>query len=83
MKLELTNRAKECSERIADLTQEHNDYQMLVSCIKALQAVKNNPDKFKYTDDDYKKVIETVHDLCARHEIRLPDENEWDSIEIV
>lgn len=83
MRLDLSSRAKECTERINELTQEYNDYQMLVSCIKALQAVKINPSKFKYSDDDYQKVIATVHDLCAKHEIRLPDDTEWDSVDII
>jgi hypothetical protein len=83
VKLELTARAKECTERINELTSEYNDYQMLVSCIKALQAVKIHPDRFKYSNEDYDKVVNTVRDLCARHEIRLPDDTEWESVDII
>ncbi len=83
MKIELSERARECTVRINELTQEYNDYQMLVSCIKALQAVKLNPNKYRYSTEDYNTVVERVHDLCARHEIRLPDDTEWESVDIV
>jgi hypothetical protein len=83
MRLELTSRARECAERIRDLEKEYKDYELLVSCIRALAAVKINPTKFEYSDDDYNKVVDKVRDLCARHEIRLPDDTDWDSVDIV
>lgn len=83
MKLDISERAKECTKRIDELTQEYNDYQMLVSCIKAVQAVKAYPDKFQYTPDDYEKVIATVRNLCDKHEITLPDDTEWESVDII
>lgn len=83
MRLELSDRAKECTTRISELTQEYNDYQMLVSCIKALQAVEQNPQKYNYSDEDYNTVISRVNDLCARHEIRIPDGTAWASVDIV
>lgn len=83
MKLELSDRAKECSIRVNELTQEYNDYQMLVSCIKALQAVENNPTKYQYSTADYEKVIDRVRDLCAKHEIRLPENIDWNSVDII
>lgn len=83
MKLDISGRVKECTERVDELVRECTDYQMLVSCIKALRAVKIYPEKYKYSAEDFDTVVNTVRNLCAQHEIRLPDDTEWESVDII
>jgi hypothetical protein len=83
MELNISERVKETQMRIHDLVVELNDYTALVACIRALAAVTNNPDRFtKTSQDDINKLTERVRNICAKHEIRLPDYVEWGAIEL-
>lgn len=85
MKIKLSDRAKECSEAMRELSEEMADYNSIVMCVRALQAVANNPEKFTYDQSDYDKVVSKLRSLCAKHEIQLPDTEyiEWNTVEIV
>lgn len=85
MRIRLSDRAKECNDRMIELVDELNDYNSIAMCAKALQAVATYPDKFEYSQDDYDKVITKFYNLCAKHEIKLPDDEfiEWSTIDIV
>lgn len=85
MQIKLSDRAKECSESMKELSEEMNDYNSIVMCVRALAAVSNNPEKFKYEQSDYDKVVSKLQNLCAKHEIQLPNSEyiEWSTIEIV
>lgn len=85
MKLNLSERAKECAERSQEMKQEIDDLNQIVMCIRALQADEANPNKFNYDPKDYDGVLERLRSLCAKHELRLPDSDyiEWRSIEII
>jgi len=83
MELNISDRVKETQLRIHDLVVELNDYSALVSCIRALATVTNNPDKFKNTkESDIIKLSDRVRKICAKHEILLPEYVEWGTIEI-
>lgn len=82
MQIHLSQRVDECQARIVELTQEMQDYQGIMACIGALQAVTRSPTKYPMTD--YQKVVTKLEHLCARHEIRIPSEGpDWESIEVV
>jgi len=85
MKIKLSDRAKECSESMRELSEEMADYNSIMMCVRALQAVSSNPEKFKYEQADYDKVVAKLRSLCAKHEIPLPDAEyiEWSTVEIV
>jgi hypothetical protein len=85
MQIKLSDRAKECSEAMKELSEEMADYNSIVVCVRALAAVSNNPEKFKYEQEDYDKVVNKLRNLCAKHEIQLPttDYIEWSTVEIV
>lgn len=84
MKVKIADRIQECSTGLKNLTSEMNDYNTIVICIKALQAAAQYPNKFKYSDEDYKKVVDKLYKLCAKHEIQLSsDYVEWSSVEII
>lgn len=87
MKLKLSERAKECTERLDELRQEMEDLNHIVMCIRANQAVERDPERYKgkYDEKDYEEVLAYLRNLCAKHEIPLPNTGfiEWNSIEIV
>lgn len=85
MQIKISDRAKECSESMRELSEEMTDYNSIVMCIRALQAVANNPEKFKYDQADHDKVVNKLRSLCSKHEIPLPDTDyiEWGTIELV
>jgi len=85
MKIQISDRAKECSEDMKELADEMNDYNAIVMCIKSLQAVHMQPEKFTYPQEDYDRVVSKLYNLCAKHEIQLPEAEymEWTSVEIV
>lgn len=85
MKIKISDRAKECSEAMRELSEEMADYNAIVMCVRALQAVTTNPEKFTYEQSDYDKVVNKLRNLCAKHEIPLPDSEyvEWNAVEIV
>lgn len=85
MQIKLSDRAKECSEALRELSQEMADYNSIVMCTAALSAVANDPQKYDWNEADYTQVIEKLRDLCAKHEIVLPatDYIEWGTVEIV
>jgi hypothetical protein len=83
MELNISDRVKECQLRIHDLVVELNDYTALISCIRVLAAVGANPDKFKNTkQEDINKLSDRVRNICAKHEILLPEYIEWGAIEL-
>lgn len=84
MKLKLSERANECSTSMKELSEEMADYNSIVMCLRALQAVSNKPEKFNYEQSDYDLVVSKLRNLCAKHELQLPagDYIEWGSIEI-
>lgn len=85
MQIKLSDRATECQSRMKELQSEMNDYNAIVMCIRALQAVSNSPGKYTYSQEDYDKVVDKLRSLCEKHEILLPatDYMEWGSIEIL
>jgi hypothetical protein len=85
MKIKITDRVKECSQSIRELSEEMADYNSIAMCVNALAAVANKPEKYKYTQEDYDKVVAKLRSLCAKHEIVLPtsDYIEWGTVEIV
>jgi len=85
MKLKLSERAKECKERIDELNQEMEDLNHIVMCVRANQAIEKNPDRYDYDETDYDEVVSYFRSLCAKHEVPLPNTDfiEWNAIEIV
>lgn len=88
MQIKLSERGIECNQKISELIQEMDDYQKIMMCIKALQAVEAESDKFKntYSQEEYDTVVNTLKNLCSKHEIILPNLDgyvEWRSIEIL
>jgi hypothetical protein len=85
MQIKISDRAKECSQAMKELSEEMTDYNAIVMCVRALAAVSNSPEKFKYEQEDYDKVVQKLRNLCAKHEIQLPTAEyiEWGTVEIV
>ena len=83
MQLKITDRLAEANKGVSELIGEINDYQSIVMCIRALQAVTNSPDRYTFTTADYDKVVAKLRNLCEKHEIVLPEYVEWSNIEIV
>ena len=85
MKLRLSERAKECAERLDELKQEMEDLNQIVMCVRANQAVEKNPGRYNYDPKDYDEVMSYFRSLCEKHEVPLPNTDfiEWDTIEIV
>lgn len=82
MLLNLSDRVQESLARIGELVSEVNELSVLAASIRALAEVTSNPDKYRSSQEDIAKLIDRVRDICARHEIVLPDYVEWNTIEI-
>lgn len=85
MEINISERAVEAKTRMAELEEELNDYQGIITCIRALAAVEREPDKYIYDASDKEKVIDKLHNLCAKHEIRISTDGfiDWTSVEII
>lgn len=83
MQLKISDRIQECMASMQTLNEEMQDYQNIVMLIKAVMAVSSETVPVKYNQDDYDKVIAKIRNLCAKHEIQLPEFVEWNTIELI
>lgn len=77
MILKLSDRAQEAKEAMLERRHELDDYNLIIGLLKAIQLANVEPDKHKYTKEQYDKCYRKLETLCAKHEIRLPDYIDW------
>lgn len=77
MIIKLSDRAEDAKRAMIEARQELDDYNLIVSLVKAFQLANTEPEKHKFTQEEYDKCYAKLQNLCAKHEIRLPDYIDW------
>lgn len=84
MVINVTDRIADCKKKIMEMTEEIQDYNTLIMCISTLAEVNREPDKYKINNrqEEIDYVVNTIKDICSKHEIVLPEYIEWGAIEM-
>ena len=83
MEIKISDRVEEAKSRYIDIVAELNEYKMIQICVNAMAKYKASPEKYpSATENEINELISKFESLCNKHEIKIPEFIEWESIEL-